>query len=1197
MSFLKGKSILLRALGIAVLACAGSQATAIGPAFLVSVSNTAPRLSEMMEVTTAPFGTSAITETNAGIVSTNAAAWSAMAFSPGGTLYGITLGSGLAAIDPATAAFSVFTNLHLTARVPGVEDLVTGAGLALSTNGTAYVSDGFNLYTANLASGLCSNIGAFSQVGSGGFPFVFALAEAPNGTMFGLFLSLYTVNLTNAQVTQIGAASPFGGGNYSIYALSAAFGSDGNLYMVGWNNTITNHPKLYQVNTNNGTVTALGSLPFGAHGLVALSSANPGAPAIVSPPANQTVMAGDTVTFSVTGSGSPAPAAQWYFGSAEDPNATNATLTITNVSPTNAGGYFVVLTNTHGKATSEVVTLTVTAPILASTGSTGDYTNSILGLTTNPPTETVLLNSNIFFSSLSFGPQGELFAMGEHFMVNGPSQISGSQGETTVGVDALYAINTRTWTTDFIGDFQTNGVTGQKTPIGMAFSPSGVLYASSGGSLYTVDSNTARASTVGAFPSGIAIGGIAFAPDGTLYGGETNLYTINPTNASVTKVGALNGVSASILADMKYGADGFLYFCDGGSDGNLYRLNPASAQVSVVANYPSALSGLAFVPIPTVIVAEPTNQIVVTGAAPNFSVTATGTAPLDYQWFFDKAAIRGGTNPVLTITKALAKNNGTYYVVVSNSLGPVTSSIVTLTTYTPAMITHPPKAEVITPGQTIALSVAATGSALEYQWQLDGTNLPGKTAASLTIRNARTNDAGAYTIMVSSPFAAMPTSASANVAVIPLTPVISSPANNAVTGNGNLTVTGREPANGGAASIMYQLNGGAAQSAEISGNGLTWSAAVPLAPGTNVFLVWATNGSGASDMVKAHYILNPFIPVAGAYYGLFSDDSSPAFTNAGYFHLTLESDRVFSGAILLDGAKTSFTGRFDTNGVAALVASNAPGRGYDVALQLDLSGVNPLTGSVSNTTQAWTASLSAIRSAFGGTLPATNYEGNYLLAINGANTPAVAPAGYSYALARISPAGGVTLSGMMADGAVFTATGAAISQSGDWPLYGSLFSGKGSVLAWVKFPQHSAPSQMTSGQALWFETAGTGSHYYTNGFSLLTNLLVNRYVAPPRGIAVLPSVHYTVQIFGGNLGASLSDNVTISSNNAVVTLGLNTNKLSITINASKGTFSGSFVSPVTSGTTALRGVLLPDNNTGFGYFLGTNQGGGILIQP
>ena len=1169
----KGKFILLRALGIGALASAGNHAVAAGPAFLVSISNATPRLSEMMEITAAPFASNVITVTNAGIVSTNAASWSAMTFSSGGTLYGLTLGGGLGAINPATAAFSVFTNLH----APGVEGLISGTGLALGANGTAYVSDGGNLFTANLASGLCSNVGVFSQAGSEAPPVVFALAEAPNGTTFGLFLSLYTVNLTNAQVTQIGATYPFGGGSLPIHALGAAFGSDGNLYMVGWNSAPTNHPKLYQVNTNDGTVTALGSLPFGAHGLVAISTVNSGAPAVVIPPFSQTVMAGATVTFSVTDGGTPAPEIQWYFQNAAEPNATNSTLTITNVSPTNAGPYFVVLTNTSGTATSEVVTLTVTPPILASTGATGDFTNSILGLTTNPPTETVLLHSNIFFSDLSFGPEGELFAMGG---------------------GALYSINTQTWTADFIGDVQTNGV--PNTPVGMAFSPSGVLYASFGGSLYTVDRTNAQPSNVGAFPGGASMGGIAFAPDGTLYGGLTNLYAINPTNASVNKIGALNGVSVSILADMKYGADGFLYFCDGGSDGNLYRLNPASAEVSVAANYPATLAGLAFVPIPTVIVAEPVNQAVVTGTAPNFSVTVTGTAPLDYQWFFDKSAIHGGTNSALSIPDALAKSSGTYYVVVSNSLGSVTSSMVTLTTYTPPTITKPPKPQVITPGQTIALSAAATGTALAYQWQLDGTNLLGKTAASLSIRDAGTNDAGVYTILVSSPFVAMPASASASVAVIPITPVISSPANNAAIGNGNLTVTGRERANGGAASIMYQLNGGAAQFADISSNGLAWSATVPLAPGTNAFSVWATNASGVSGTVKAHYIFNPFLGVAGSYAGLFSDDGSPAFTNAGFFNLTLKSDRVFTGDILPEGAKTSFTGQFDTNGAAAVVAGDAPHSVFDLALQLDLSGVKPLTGSVSNAAQGWTASLSAVRAAFGATSPATNFEGNYLLAIEGPDTPPAAPPGYSYALARISSVGGVTLSGTMADGAVFTDTGTAISQSGDWPLYGSLFSGKGLLQAWVKFPPHSALSQAAPGQALWFRAAGTGSHYYTNGFSLLTNqlsLLVNRYVAPAKGVAVLPGDNYTVQIFGGNLAASLSENITISANNVVVIAGPNTNNLSLTINAAAGTFSGSFVSPATGAMTALKGVLLPKSNMGSGYFLGTNQGGGIIIQP
>jgi len=127
MSLFKPRIILWRALWLAALACAGGQAGASGPSFLVSVSNTTSRLSEMLEVTTAPFGTNVIATTNAGIVSTPAAPWSAMAFSPGGTLYGVTLGGDLAAVDPATAASSVFADLRSTAGAPGVRNLASSA--------------------------------------------------------------------------------------------------------------------------------------------------------------------------------------------------------------------------------------------------------------------------------------------------------------------------------------------------------------------------------------------------------------------------------------------------------------------------------------------------------------------------------------------------------------------------------------------------------------------------------------------------------------------------------------------------------------------------------------------------------------------------------------------------------------------------------------------------------------------------------------------------------------------------------------------------------------------------------------------------------------------------------------------------------------------------------------------------------------
>jgi hypothetical protein len=62
-----------------------------------------------------------------------------------------------------------------------------------------------------------------------------------------------------------------------------------------------------------------------------------------------------------------------------------------------------------------------------------------------------------------------------------------------------------------------------------------------------------------------------------------------------------------------------------------------------------------------------------------FSVTASGTTPLAYQWRFNDAAISGGTNSSLTVSNAGFANAGNYQVIVTNSYGGVTSSVVSLT--------------------------------------------------------------------------------------------------------------------------------------------------------------------------------------------------------------------------------------------------------------------------------------------------------------------------------------------------------------------------------------------------------------------------------------------------------------------------------------------------------------------------------------
>lgn len=75
-----------------------------------------------------------------------------------------------------------------------------------------------------------------------------------------------------------------------------------------------------------------------------------------------------------------------------------------------------------------------------------------------------------------------------------------------------------------------------------------------------------------------------------------------------------------------------------------------------------------------VIVDQPQNRGVELGSNASFTVTADGTLPLHYQWFFNGGILARATNANLTITNVQATNFGNYTVVITNIGGSVTSS-------------------------------------------------------------------------------------------------------------------------------------------------------------------------------------------------------------------------------------------------------------------------------------------------------------------------------------------------------------------------------------------------------------------------------------------------------------------------------------------------------------------------------------------
>ena len=153
---------------------------------------------------------------------------------------------------------------------------------------------------------------------------------------------------------------------------------------------------------------------------------------------------------------------------------------------------------------------------------------------------------------------------------------------------------------------------------------------------------------------------------------------------------------------------------------------------------------------PPTIVAPPTDVNAAPGADALFSVTATGSPPLRYQWLYGPDAIPGATNSVLRFTAVQPDQAGSYQVAVFNAAGAVQSPPARLNVPIPPTILRQPQDQAVHPGDNATFSVIAVANQpLTYQWRFHGTNLPGETNATLAISNCQLEQNGEYRVAIS----------------------------------------------------------------------------------------------------------------------------------------------------------------------------------------------------------------------------------------------------------------------------------------------------------------------------------------------------------------------------------------------------------------------------------------------------------------
>lgn len=207
-----------------------------------------------------------------------------------------------------------------TLTITGAQTGDSGTYSLIASNSAGIITNSMTL-TVSGGNVLPSITGPLNQTNTQGANVTFS------ATVSGL--PLPTVQWLDQTQTPITGAT-----NLSLTLTNIQFSQNGYSYYVVANNIVGSV-------TNSATLTVL--VPAG----------------IVTQPVSLVVTNTQAAAFTVVASGQPAPTYQWYKGSSQIPNATNATYSITSVVPTNAGSYYVSIVNSSGTTNSATVTLTV----------------------------------------------------------------------------------------------------------------------------------------------------------------------------------------------------------------------------------------------------------------------------------------------------------------------------------------------------------------------------------------------------------------------------------------------------------------------------------------------------------------------------------------------------------------------------------------------------------------------------------------------------------------------------------------------------------------------------------------------------------------------------------------------------------------------------------------------------------------------
>ncbi len=345
-------------------------------------------------------------------------------------------------------------------------------------------------------------------------------------------------------------------------------------------------------------------------------------PTIEIQPVSQSVNVGQSVTFTALASGTRPLSYQWQYNGLNLAGETGTNLTMNFVTTNNAGNYDVIVGNSAGSVTSAVVSLTVVVPVVPP------------AIEIQPVSQAVNVgqSASFFVVARGTGPLGYQWRFGG-------LDLAGETG-TNLTMNSV--------TTNSAGNYD-------------------VIVGNSAGSV--TSAVVSLTVVVPVVPPVIVIEPVSQS----VIVGQSVTFT---SLASGTRPLSYQWQYNRLNLAGETGTNLTMNFVTTNSAGNYDVIvgNSAGSVTSAVVNL------TVVVPVvPPAIEIQPVSQAVNVGQNVTFTVLASGTPPLSYQWRFNNVIRLGEAGTNFTINPVTINDAGNYDVIISNSAGSVTSVVATLT--------------------------------------------------------------------------------------------------------------------------------------------------------------------------------------------------------------------------------------------------------------------------------------------------------------------------------------------------------------------------------------------------------------------------------------------------------------------------------------------------------------------------------------